>query len=177
MPARDRGLNFAGMSNWLSSEEYERVRAAVPIVCVDVVPLLREEGRDRAIGLILRDTPHQGRRWCVVGGRVFRNETLAEAVARHLRHTLGNGIQFVLGPDEQPIYVSQYFTSERGVGLVDPRQHAVAMNYCIDISGPVVAQGEAHEIKWFDRRKLPAPEDFGFGQDQVVAECLKRIGV
>ena len=150
------------------------MRGAVPIVCVDVLPMRTGHGADE-IGLILRDTPHQGRRWCLVGGRVFRDESLVDAVARHLWGTLGAEIRFDLHPDAQPIYVSQYFTTERDGALVDPRQHAVAMNYCIEVSGPVVAQGEAHEFRWFDRLRLPAAYEFGFGQDRVVAECLKRI--
>ena len=163
------------MSRWLSPEEYKRVQETVPIVCVDIVPLRRKGGTPESIGLILRDTPSQGRRWCLVGGRVLRDETLTDAVARHLRHTLGDRIRFGLDPDAQPIYVAQYFTSRTPPGLIDPRQHSVAMTYCIDIEGPVKAQGEAHEFNWFDPQRLPAPAEFGFEQDRVLDECLRRI--
>ena len=163
------------MSVWLSEEEYRLVRASVPIACVDVVAVRFGMGRRiESIGLILRDTPHQGRRWCLVGGRVLRDETLAEAVSRHLHQTLGNRVTFHLGPDVQPVYVSQYFTSLREIGVVDPRQHSIAMNYVLELTGPTRAGGEAHEFRWFSPEDVPR-EQFGFQQDRVLDECLRRF--
>src|SRR5579884_2882994 len=119
---------------WLSDAEYERVRQTVPIVCVDIVSVRRgDDGRIREVGLILRDTPHQGRRWCLVGGRVRKDETLSEAAARHLRETLGPDVRFTLDRDVQPVYVSQYFPTRRPVGVIDPRQHSVAMNFILPV--------------------------------------------
>ena len=162
------------MPQWLNPEQYRLVQASVPIVCVDIVPLKMNGSAIDAIGLILRDTPHQGRRWCLVGGRVLRDESLAQAAARHLRETLGNAIRFSLDPDIQPVYVSQYFPTPRPPGVLDPRQHSVAMNYLVPIEGEVRAGGEAHQFQWFPPTSLPTPTEFGFQQDLVLAECLRR---
>ena len=160
---------------WLSEQEYQRVRETVPIVCVDIIPVrLNDDGSIREIGLILRDTPHQGRRWCLVGGRVRKDETLAEAASRHLRETLGPSIQFHLEPDDQPVYVSQYFPTRRPVGVIDPRQHSVAMNFVLPIAGNPAPAGEAHDFRWFSRIGLPTPDEFGFEQDRVLLACLER---
>ncbi|HEY2589382.1 MAG TPA: DUF4916 domain-containing protein [Tepidisphaeraceae bacterium] len=162
---------------WLSDDDYRRVQRSVPIACVDIAPLrLSPHGSIESIGLILRDTPHQGRRWCLVGGRILRDESLAEAAARHLRQTLGDAIRFTLAPDAQPAYVSQYFTSRREVGVIDPRQHSIAVNYLIAVDGLVTPMGEAHEFRWFDASALPGPDEFGFEQDRVLAECLRAAG-
>src|SRR5438309_1951881 len=92
----------------LPDSEWKFVRDSVPIACVDVLPLRRDLSRnDRELGLIYRETPHQGRRWCLVGGRMFRNESLAEAAARQLRDTLGPQVRFNVPADAQPLYTAQ----------------------------------------------------------------------
>lgn len=160
---------------WLSADDYRLIQNSVPIACVDVAPLrLDERGGIDAIGLIFRDTPHQGRRWCLVGGRVLRNETLAAAASRQLRQTLGDGIRFQLDPDAQPVYVAQYFPTRQPIGVIDPRQHAVTMNYCVEVAGEIVPQGEALEFRWFAPDSLPRPDQFGFEQDRVLRQCLAR---
>lgn len=160
---------------WLNPQDWKLVQDSVPICCVDVVPIKRSEGGNVAqVGLILRDTPHQGRRWCIVGGRMLRNETLAEAATRQLRQTLGDAVTFRIAPDAQPHFVAQYFTAPRDVGLFDPRQHAIGMTFLLELDGPAIAQGEAFEFRWFDVNSLPPSDDFGFGQDEVVRACLRR---
>lgn len=163
---------------WLSEDDYRLIQNSVPIPCVDIAPLrLSEEGAIKGIGLIFRDTPHQGRRWCLVGGRVLRNETLAAAVSRQLRQTLGDTIRFQLDADAQPVYIAQYFPTRQPVGVVDPRQHAITMNYCLEITGQIVPQGEALEFRWFNPDSLPGAEQFGFEQDRVLRECLARWNI
>ncbi len=162
------------MSNWLDAADWKWVQDSVPVVCTDIVPLrLDASGEIERIGLIFRETPHQGRRWCLVGGRVFRNESLNEAVARQLRETLGESLRYQVPLDVQPLYVSQYFTHEREVGVYDPRQHAVAMNYCVAVEGEAMAQGEALRFEWFAPEDLPIADTFGFGQDRILTACLK----
>jgi len=163
---------------WLNADDWKRVQETVPVVCVDVTPVrFGDDGRAQAIGLILRDTPHQGRRWCLVGGRVLHNESLADAVIRHLAQTLGDAIHFHIEADAQPVYVAQYFTVAHSVGVVDPRQHSVAMNYLVGVEGPVVARGEAYDFCWFPRQQLPRPQELGFGQDTILKECLRRAKI
>lgn len=159
---------------WLSDEEYRLIQESIPIACVDIAPIRLNARGIESIGLIFRETPHQGRRWCMVGGRVLRDETLAAAASRQLRQTLGDGIQFKIDEDAQPVYVAQYFPTRQPVGVIDPRQHSVTMNYCVEIAGDVVPQGEAMDFRWFAPDSLPDFGQFGFEQDKVLAQCLKR---
>ena len=165
--------------NWLSAADWRRVQATVPVACCDVVPVrLDAAGRVGRVGLIHRDVPHQGRRWCIVGGRLWRDESFADAVARQLRETLGEGIAFepVL-PGRQPDHVTQYFTTDRPDGLLDPRQHAVTVVFVVPLlADDVQAGGEAFDFRWFPADGLPPAGEWGFRQDEVAAACLRRVG-
>jgi ADP-ribose pyrophosphatase YjhB (NUDIX family) len=161
--------------NWLDATDWKRVQDTVPIACCDVVPVRQgENGIVEKIGLIYRNTPHQGMRWCMVGGRMWRNESMAEAITRQLRETLGPAVRFEIDPDRQPDFVVQYFTSRRSVGFLDPRQHAITLAFVVPIEGDITAMGEAKSFQWFDRDVLPASDQFGFEQDQVIEACLKN---
>ncbi len=164
--------------NWLSDADWKRVQDSVPVACVDVLPVQMGLGGGIArVGLIYRGTPHQGMRWCLVGGRLWRNELFSEAVGRQVRETLGAKVRFEIGTEAQPTYVAQYFTFLREAGLLDPRQHAVAMVFVVVMDGEITPAGEAAAFRWFDVASLPGKEEWGFGQDRVARECLKRFKV
>ena len=166
--------------NWLDADDWAWAQATLPIACVDVLPVrVGQDGRTvERVGLIHRDTPHQGRRWCIVGGRLWRDESFAQAAARQLRETLGLDLAFEpLAPDRQPDHVVQYFTSDRPDGLLDPRQHAVTLCFVVPIAGgEATPGGEAFDFRWFPPDRLPPPSAWGFRQDEVAAACLRRRG-
>jgi ADP-ribose pyrophosphatase YjhB (NUDIX family) len=164
------------IEQWIQEPEWKRLQEIIPISCVDVL-LLRYAAKRRlnAVGLILRDTPHQGQRWCLVGGRILYGESFGDAVRRHLIDTLGEDIHFQIKHDEQPIYMAQYRPLAGEGFLVDPRRHAVAATYSLEISGLPRAQNEALSFEWFDLNELPSRDSFGFDQDRVVAACLALL--
>ena len=169
--------NEPAKKQWLSDDDWKRTRQTMPIACVDVVPVRMDASEILAVGLIHRDTPLQGRRWCVVGGRLWRDEPLGDAIARQLRETLGDSIRFSILREPQPDYVVTYFSQPREIGLHDPRQHALTLNFVVPISGTVTPGGEALDFRWFDIDALPTADEFGFGQKLVVRECLLRQGI
>jgi hypothetical protein len=77
--------------------------------------------------------------------------------------------------DEQPAYMAQYRPSAGDGFLIDPRRHAVAATYSLEISGLPRAQNEALSFQWFGLNELPPRERFGFEQDRVVAACLMSL--
>ena len=164
--------------NWLATDDWTWAQQALPIACVDVVPVrVGPDGRAvERVGLIRRDTPHQGHRWCLVGGRLWRAESFANAAARQLRETLGPDVAFdPLPADRQPDHVAQYFPTARPDGLLDPRQHAVTLTFVVPLGGDGVAHGgEALDFRWFPADRLPPPSEWGFRQDEVAAPCLRR---
>jgi ADP-ribose pyrophosphatase YjhB (NUDIX family) len=157
-------------SQWIPKEEYDLIQARVPILCVDLLPV--NAARD-AIGLIRRETPEGGEGWCLVGGAVVRNEPLIEAISRHVRSTLGDGVDFSL-VSQQPLAIIEYFTESSLGEFHDPRKHAVALSYAAICQGEPNPAGEALEFRWFARKEIDGIE-FGFGQGAVVEQLLSRL--
>ena len=162
--------------NWLAADDWARVQRSVPIACVDVVPVRLDDRRAVThVGLIDRDVPHQGRRWCLVGGRLWRDESFSAGADRQLRETLGPAAAFEpVAIDRQPDHVVQYFSTSRPEGLFDPRQHAVTVVFVVPwVGGEVAAGGEAYAFRWFAVADRPAAGAWGFRQDEVATACLR----
>lgn len=159
---------------WLDETEWAWAQAHLPVVCVDAV-IAGHGTKIEQIGLILRDTPHQGRRWCLIGGRVLLGETLAEAVGRHVRASLGPSTSFVADGLE-PITVAEYFPAV-GATLRDPRKHAVAMTFVGRAAGPIDPRGEAIDFAWFPIKSFESWRgQMGFDQDHVLKKVMSLSG-
>jgi ADP-ribose pyrophosphatase YjhB (NUDIX family) len=166
--------DIVGAGNqWLADEDYEFIQAHMPILCVDV--LLSPVGDPRQVALIRRAAP-EGDAWCLIGGRVLRDEHLPDAVDRHVAATLGPGVHV----DRSTLQfgaVIEYFTERRADGPYDPRKHAVSITYAAacEFSGEPEALGEAFEFAWFKIDQL-SEVSFGFGQGEVAARVLNNLG-
>ena len=158
----------------LSAESYELIRASVPILCVDV--LLSPSDNLGQVALIRRETHTGNEGWCLVGGRVLRNEHLLTAVERHIAATLGLAVRVDRSTVELGAVI-EYFTEPDLGHFYDPRKHAVALTYSArcDCVGKPEALGEALEFGWFDVDHL-SEVNFGFGHGEVVAQLLKKLG-
>ena len=159
---------------WLPEADWKKIQAQVPVTCVDMVPVKRTVEGPQFV-LIRRDTPHEGVRWCLVGGRLFLNQSLRTACEYHLvtTHVESIGIDFPLSVE--PLITAEYFSVPREGELHDPRQHAVALVFVVTVEGPIRPCGEAHEFRWFLESTLPAASDFGFGQDRVLRSVIERL--
>jgi ADP-ribose pyrophosphatase YjhB (NUDIX family) len=156
-------------SRLLPHQDYEFIKARVPILCVDV--LLSPKDDPQRVGLIRRTTYNGGDGWCLVGGRVLRNERLTDAVTRHVLATLGEGVTVDRSTLEFQT-IAEYFSEPLGDELYDPRKHAVALTYTAFCDGEPKPLGEAEEFGWFEVGELPSL-NFGFGQDKVVSRLLE----
>jgi ADP-ribose pyrophosphatase YjhB (NUDIX family) len=157
-------------TDWLEDHVWKLCQQSVPIACVDALPVQREGGRIVRVGLIFRDTPHQGRRWCVVGGRLRRGESVHAALRRQVRETLGD--QARIEAIDPTIHLAEYFPTPVPGEMHDPRQHALTPTFLIDLAGEPCPQGEAADFRWFDPADTPAP--MGFDQHLLLARMLKR---
>ncbi len=154
----------------LPEDEWRFVQGSVPIACVDVVVWRGSPsagGRD--VGLILRDTPHEGQRWCLVGGRLLLDERLVDAVRRQVRDTLGTE---PLDVAPQPLHVAEYSRTATP-GPHDPRQHAIGMTWAVRLRGTPAPRGEGRDFRWFPEDDLP---ELGFGQQEVLRPVLAALG-
>jgi ADP-ribose pyrophosphatase YjhB (NUDIX family) len=161
-------------NGWIPDELYKSIESSVPILCVDV--LLSPHDAPRQIGLIRRITHDDSFGWCLIGGRVLHDESLSDAVDRHVLATLGESMKIIRSSMRLGAVI-EYF-SKPGLGdFHDPRKHAVALTYaaaCEFDEEPAV-HGEAVDFRWFSIGELPAI-DFGFGQGEAVARVLKSEG-
>jgi 8-oxo-dGTP pyrophosphatase MutT (NUDIX family) len=108
---------------------------------------------------------------------VFFGETLVQALQRHLHATLHDA-SVTLDIDLQPHFIFQWFPTRvaptNGTPHGDdPRKHAVALCFALDITGnpSAVVGGEATEFRWFSPSDLPT--DFWPGSRGVVERLLK----
>jgi ADP-ribose pyrophosphatase YjhB (NUDIX family) len=155
----------------LPADLYATIQRSIPIACVDVVPLRVLDGVAEVL-LIRRDTAGEGLAWCLVGGRLTYDESLARAVLRQIRSTLGEHIH-VASMDPHPNAVVQYLPGRIDGGPRDPRQHALGLTFLVHVEGHAQALGEAHAIGWFDVSALP---DMGFGQRPELVALLQNAG-
>ncbi|MFF5846136.1 DUF4916 domain-containing protein [Streptomyces massasporeus] len=155
---------------WIPEQDYRFICARVPIVCVDLLPVIGATGR---FGLITRDTYDGGRGLNLVGGRVLLDESLLDAVERHVEVTLGTAVAVAL-PSLTMVGVYQYYREARPGELHDPRKNAVSVTYAGIIQGDAHAYGEALAFHTFELESPPELSAFGFGQGKVVYEALAR---
>jgi ADP-ribose pyrophosphatase YjhB (NUDIX family) len=154
-------------NNWLPEKDWALIQSSLPILCVDLLPY-RRISTECEIGLILRATPHQGERWCLIGGRVRHGEPLTEALDRECNAAIGTYTdrRSLSGPK-----IVEYLPSNPEHLPHDPRKHAVSATYAAELEGKPVATGrEALKFAWFRQDDLPRVS-IGFGQGDVL-NCL-----
>ena len=159
---------------WIPDEDWNRIQRLLPIVVVDLA-LLSRENPPKA-GLIQRETPHQGIRWNLIGGRIEYGETLDDAVLRQVRLTLGENITIDAPDASRPHYVAQYAPIQRPQFSFDPRKHAVGLTYAVTAHGDARPDGEALSFSWFELQSLPPRDQWGFQQDRVAENCYRNAG-
>jgi ADP-ribose pyrophosphatase YjhB (NUDIX family) len=168
-----------GNLTWIDEKDWNIMQQVLPIVCIDILPIERNpDGSISHVGLILRDTPHEGEKWCSVGGRLLYGESVQDGVIRQLKDTLGRDIEVKEQFDSQPTYVAQYSPTlehQEQFDAIDPRKHAVALTYCLEIHGRIHAQNEALDFHWYTVEEIQDKQDIGFFQKSVILNCLKRL--
>jgi ADP-ribose pyrophosphatase YjhB (NUDIX family) len=160
---------------WLSESAWRAVQQRIPITCVDVLPVRGKTADSYEVGLILRDTPHQGQRWCLIGGRLLLNESLRSAAIRQIREALGSSVSCILEKSPQPLWVAQYVPEEHAGYPFDPRQHAIGLTFPVRLNGTACPTGEALDFQWFNVKQLPKKSSVGFGQERTILECVRLL--
>ena len=166
---------------WLTPDELDDVRQRVPIVYVDAVPVrLDHLGRVERVGLLLRTRPDGTISRAIVSGRVLYNETIREALWRHITQDLGPDSSPQLPAGPSPFTVVEYFPEPDRSGYHDPRQHAVALAYLVPIEGECQPSQDTLEISWLEPLEAVSrgvEQEMSGGQDRVVRLALAHAGV
>ena len=136
-------------SGWLSRAEINRIRAQVPIVYVDAVPVRVDESGDVvAVGLLLRVTPEGVMTRALVSGRVLFHERVRDALQRHIEKDLGPVALPQIPAAPQPFTVAEYFPIPGVTPYYDARQHAISMAYVVPVHGDCTPQQDAIDLAW-----------------------------
>jgi ADP-ribose pyrophosphatase YjhB (NUDIX family) len=165
---------------WLDEGTLEAVRGQVPIVYVEAVPVRVDHlGRIERVGLLLRAQPDGSVSRAVVSGRVLYNETLREALWRHLSKDLGPEASPHLPAGVAPFTVAEYFPDPRRSGFHDPRQHAVALGYVVPVDGECHPSQESLDLAWLTPAEVVQPdvsEEMSGGHGRLVRRALAYAG-
>jgi ADP-ribose pyrophosphatase YjhB (NUDIX family) len=168
-------------TGWLSPESLEQIRAHVPLVYVDAVPV-RVDGRGEVteVGLLLRQAADGTISRMVVSGRVMFGERIRDALLRHLEKDLGALALPDVPPNPSPFTVIEYFPDPDRSGFHDPRHHAVSLAYVVPVDGDCVPTQEALDLAWFSPTEVVGPgvrEQMTGGHDRLIRLALAHCGV
>jgi len=167
-------------SAWLSDDEMQAVRAHLPIVYVEAVPVrLDGAGRLVSVGLLLAPTPDGSISRTLVTGRVLHGETIRAAVLRHIAKDLGPMAIPRLPVSPAPFTVAEYFPDPQITGFSDPRQHAVSLVFVVPVDGDCQPSQSALDLTWLSPAEAVSPgvaAEMSGGRDRLVRMALSFAG-
>jgi ADP-ribose pyrophosphatase YjhB (NUDIX family) len=167
-------------TGWLSPEQLELIRASVPLVYVDAIPVrVDDTGRVTHLGLLLRMAADGSISRMVVSGRVQFGERVRDAVLRHLEKDLGPMALPRIPPEVVPFTVVEYFPDPERSGFHDPRHHAVSLAFVVPVAGDCQPTQEALELTWLtpaEASSAATRREMTGGQDRLLQLALAHVG-
>ena len=167
-------------TGWLSHEQLENMRANMPLVYVDAVPVRVDDvGVVTHIGLLLRQAADGTISRMVVTGRVLYGERVRDALLRHLEKDLGPVALPRIPPEVAPFTVVEYFPDPTTSGFHDPRHHAVSLAFVVPVAGDCQPTQEALDLDWYTPSEVMSEQvrrDMTGGHDRLIRLALAHVG-
>ncbi len=167
-------------TNWLSADDLGTVRARVPIVYVEAVPVRVDSvGNVTQVGLLLRVASDGSISRLIVSGRVLFGERIRDALLRHCEKDLGPFALPRVPVNPAPFMVAEYFPDAEISGFQDPRQHAVSLVYVVPVDGECEPTQEALDLSWFTPAESVSQDvisQMTGGQDRLLRLALAHVG-
>jgi ADP-ribose pyrophosphatase YjhB (NUDIX family) len=168
------------VSGWLTEEDLAVVRAQLPLVYVDAVPVRVDDSGDVvAVGLLLRANTQGTMTRAVVSGRVMYHERVRDALLRHIEKDLGPVALPQVPPSPQPFTVAEYFPTPGITAFHDPRQHAVSLAYVVPVTGDCRPQQNALDLAWLTPEEACADDvqaEMMNGQGMLIKQAMAHVG-
>lgn len=170
-PGAKREKTVVPRSRWIPDELFQQIQKNMPVACVDLIVLRR--GKKNIVETLLmrrKIYPEQGK-WCLIGGRILKDEYTNETIRRQAKEELGVSVRILpLWSETNPFAVFNDPVS-------DKQKHFVALAYPVMIAaGKIKKSGpEFSEAKWFSLDKLPPAATFGFYHAKVLAMLSERV--
>ena len=173
-------IETATDNTWLSPDDLEQVRAQMPIVYVEAVPVRVDSlGNVSEIGLLLRQAADGTISRLIVSGRVKFGERVRDALLRNCEKDLGPLAFPRIPVDPSPFTIVEYFPDAEVTGYHDPRQHSVSLVYVVPVDGECEPTQEALDLAWFTPAEVVTPAVIGQmtgGQDRLLRLALAHVG-
>lgn len=167
-------------TGWLSPEAMELVRAQVPIVYVDAVPVRVDAvGNVTQVGMLLRVAADGSISRMVVSGRVLFGERIRDALVRHCEKDLGPMALPRIPVDPSPFTVVEYFPDPDRSGFYDPRHHAVSLAYVVPVDGDCEHTQQALDLAWYSPQEAVSERvraEMTSGHDRLIRLALAHVG-
>lgn len=167
-------------ATWLPSDDLESIRAQMPIVYVEAVPVRVDSlGHVTEIGLLLRQAANGTISRLIVSGRVLFGERVRDALLRHCEKDLGPLALPRIPVATAPFTVVEYFPDATKTGFHDPRQHSVSLVFIVPVDGECQPTQEALDLAWFTPAEVVTPSVIGQmtgGQDRLLRLALAHVG-
>lgn len=167
-------------TGWLDNDTIEIVRANVPLVYVDAIPVRVDDlGQVVSVGLLLRQAADGSLSRMIVTGRVLFGERVRDALMRHLEKDLGPVALPQVPPNPAPFTVVEYFPDASISGFHDPRHHAVSLAYVVPVAGDCQPTQEALDLVWYSPAEAvsePVRREMTGGHDRLIRLALAHVG-
>ncbi len=138
----------------LTDDEYSLVYSLVPRACVDLVII----NGDSKILLTQRDIEPNKGRWHLPGGRLKKDESIAQAIKRISKSELGN-IEVV---DPKLVDFMEFIPDgllKNGTPL-----HSVSLTFKVNLlNGEIIGSSQAANFAFFKREEIPS-------RDQMIIQ-------
>lgn len=167
-------------TNWLDNDQLDNIRANVPLVYVDAVPVrVNGVGVVTHIGLLLRQAADGTISRMVVTGRVLYGERVRDALVRHLEKDLGPDALPRIPPEVAPFTVVEYFPDPEISGFHDPRHHAVSLAFVVPVAGDCQPTQEALDLGWYTPAEAMSERvrtEMTGGHDRLIRLAMAHVG-
>ncbi len=167
-------------TGWLDNETLQNIRANVPLVYVDAVPVRVDDlGNVISVGLLLRQASDGSLSRLIVSGRVLFGERIRDALLRHLEKDLGPVALPQIPPSPSPFTVVEYFPDPEVSGFHDPRHHAVSLAYVVPVAGDCQPTQQALDLMWYSPAEAVSEavrREMTQGHDRLLRLALASVG-
>lgn len=136
----------------IKAKLYKKILAVMPIPCIDMVII-----SDKKFLLVKRkNNPAKGK-WCIPGGRVFKGETLHQAVRRKVKEETGLKKFKIV----KPLTVRDFFSKASAFKTSTHSINSVFLVHAA-IDQAIKPDDQSEDIKWFsliDKKWLEYTQD------------------
>lgn len=153
-------------NTWLSEEEYKLVTDKTPIPTVDLV-ILRNSKKGWEVLLLVRKTGYAKGKWCIIGGRIWKNEKIRDAIKRQA-DDLGVQVKII------PPFNENFPVMVNDDSKLDLTKHPISSVYPVKIVGGMIREeGEEYKgFRWFPVNKLPP---LAYDHKNEIVSAIKRL--